>query len=113
MNIKLTPIPVKNKKEKYEVVLRVMHGDANKYEDIKIPCKNQEEFIKMMNAPKSQPLDGSAGGDESEYSQWCEDNFSDYVPFDCIFIDNRAKVDLVEGFYYDKKGVKFKAEVTP
>ena len=114
MPIKLTAIPTKNPKNKYEVVLRVMHGDADKFEDIKISCKNEEEFTKMMLAKKTQPLDGSAGGDEEKYKQWCEDNFYDYVPYDCIYrgSSNHAKVDEISGFYYDQNGTKFKAEVT-
>lgn len=114
MPIKLTAIPLKAPKDKYEVVLRVMHGDADKYEDIKISCKNEEEFTKMMLAQQTQPLDGSAGGDEKKYRQWCEDNFYDYVPYDCTCsgCGILSKVDGISGFYYDQNGTKFKAEVT-
>jgi len=117
MLVKLTPIPTKNNpKNKYIVVLNVMHGDADKYEDIEITCKNSADFEKKMLAVTNQPLEGSAGGDEAEYKKWCEDNFGEgYIPHDCIYrcTGNLVKVKSIEGFYYNEYGIKFHAELVP
>lgn len=115
MPIKLTAIPTKSVKNKYRVVLECMHGDADKYEKIEVTCKDESDFEKMMLAKKTQPLDGSAGGDEDEYTKWLEDNFGEgTVPYDCIYsgTNNHAKVTRMDGFYFDENGVKWKAEVT-
>ncbi|MFK5173346.1 hypothetical protein ACI3QN_12605, partial [Propionibacterium freudenreichii] len=74
MPIKLTAIASKNPKNKYKVIVNVMHGDADFYEKVELTCKNEADFEKKMLATNNQPLDGSAGGDEDEYTKWLEDN---------------------------------------
>jgi hypothetical protein len=114
MPIKLTAIPKKTKKVTYQVIVEMMHGDADLTERQTITCKDEADFVKKMTAVKTQPMGGSEGGDEDEYAKWCEENFSDYISFDKIFsgTSNRAKVQSVEGFFYDEHGMKWKAEVT-
>lgn len=115
MAIKLTRIKTKAPKNKYKVVVKVMHGDADFYEEFSIDCKDDKEFTKIMTSVKNQPLDGSAGGNEEVYAKWCEDNFGEgTIPYDRKYsgTGNLAKVESVEGFYYDANGVKFEAEVT-
>lgn len=114
MPIKLTALSRKAPKNKYHIVLHVMHGDADFYEDIEVPCKNEAEFQRMMLAMKNQPRDGSSGGDERKYAKWLEDTFGEgYVPYDQKYegSGNHAKVDRATGFYHDVNGVKWQAEV--
>jgi hypothetical protein len=104
-----------NPKNKYLVVLRCMHGDADKYEDVKLYITAPAAFEKAMRAKATQPLDGSAGGNEKAYVKWITENFGeDSVPRDCIYstTGHRAKVEDIKGFFYDANGVKWKAEVT-
>jgi hypothetical protein len=115
MPIKLTAIKSKNPKNKYKVILDVMHGDADMYEKVEVTCKNEADFEKKMLAMKDKPMGGSEGGDEDEYAKWLEDTFGEgYVPYDKIFsgTSNHASVNSIEGFFYDENGVKWKAEVT-
>jgi len=111
--IKLTPVKHKtNPRNKYEIELSLMHGDADKYEKAVIPCKNEAEFLRRMEALKNMPLSTAAGG--NKYEKWCEDTFSDYIPRDCIYgqcRDCSATIDMFEGFYWDEHGTKYHAGV--
>lgn len=114
MPIKLISIPKKAPKNKYHIVLKVMHGDADFYEDIEVPCKDEAEFEKIMLAMKDQPQDGSSGGDEGKYAKWLEDNFGEgTVPYDQKYegTGNHASVKSANGFYQDENGIKWKAEL--
>jgi len=114
MTVKLTPIQTKTPKNKYHILLHIMHGDADFYEDIEVPCKNEADFERKMLAMKDQPMGGSEGGDERKYSKWLEDTFGEgWVPYDQKYegSGNHAKVDRATGFYFNEHGTKFIAEV--
>ena len=112
MEIILTPVPDRNPRDMYVVHVHVMHGDADEDETIEIICKTKEQFIQRMNAKKTKPMSGSKGGDEDKYAKWCEDNFSDYIPYD-ITTDHQmlADVQRVVGFYFDSTGKAFEAKI--
>lgn len=114
MPIKLTRIKEKRPKNQYMVVVEVMHGDADKDELIELECDNEAHFMKMMSAMDCKPLCGAEGGDEEEYGNWCDEYFGEEtIPRDCT-CDGQVLSDVryVDGFYYDKDGVKWEAEVT-
>lgn len=119
MPINLIAVPNKMPKDnapknKYHIILKVMHGDADFYEDIDFPCKDATEFEKIMLAMKNKPRGGVSGGDEGKYVKWLENNFGEgTIPYDKKFSnsDCRADVDRAGGFYYDENGIKWKAEM--
>ncbi len=111
--IHLRPIEqIKNPKDKYCIELNLMHGDADKYENVVVKCKDEAQFEKRMEALKHIPLPTGAGGEA--YEQWCEDNFGDYIPSDCIYGQNRrcsAAIEGFTGFYWNPDGIKHYADV--
>jgi len=108
--IKLTP--VKNKKspkDKYVIIVSIMFGDADRYEDHKYSCKNEKDFIRVIKQLEDSPMSPGEGGDRKTYEKWELETFGseDFIPYDdqC-----KAAYDTFEAFYYDSNGNKFKAE---
>lgn len=111
--IKLTPVEhPKNPKDKYEIELNLMHGDADKNENVVVKCRDETAFMRMMEALKNIPLPTGAGG--KSYEQWCENVFQGWIPSDCIFGQHQrcsAAIEGFTGFYWNPNGIKHYAEV--
>jgi hypothetical protein len=112
MKIKLTPVSIKKApKDKYFVEVRIMHGDADHYDNDLYPCEDEAEFKKIMSAFKDMPKPEAEGGGD-EYCEWCDNLLGEYfVPHDVSGYDCRATVRSFKGFYYDEHGAKFEAEL--
>jgi hypothetical protein len=112
-NIKLTAIPnKKNPKNKYFIVLDIMHGDADFDEKVEYPCKSKEIFIDKMKLLEKRPLDTGAGGNQTVWADFCENNFSDYIPHDkTVDCQWHAAISDFCGLYYDENGVRWLAKL--
>lgn len=111
--ILLTPVVKKTTpKDRYFIILEIMHGDADFYEKIKYPCKNEAEFVSKMLALADMPLASGSGGSDKIWSGFCETNFSDYIPTDKTSVGQyTACIDDYSGLYFDKNGDEFVAKI--
>lgn len=113
MTIKLTPIGLPQKpKNKYNITVKCMHGDADAFTDEEYDCVDEADFIATMSAFNNMPQPTAEGGNEDAYDTWCADTFGeDCIPWDVTGYDCRSTVRKLSGFYYDENGTKFGAEL--
>ena len=109
MKVKLTPIahPYKNK---YVIVVKFMHGDADAYTNETYVCEDKADFIRVMSSPDG-PQEPASGGDDDAYAEFYSDLFGcdDFIPYDCTGYDCKASIRDFSGFFYDENGNKFQA----
>ena len=111
MTVKLKKIAPKYK-DKFVIEVEFMHGDADADSTETYVCKDEAEFVRIMNAESEGPESPGSGGDEDEYNDFYADLFGeDFVPSDVTCCDYPACVEAFNGFYYDKDGTAYTASL--
>lgn len=116
----LSPPPAKI--NQYELVVTVMHGDADKYEDLTVRGPHDRVMSYLISLNAFFNLSWNAGCDLDEIKKAVKaanpedpigawDRYSDFVGRDITCEDYLAAPDSIKLFWYDSLGVKYKVKI--
>jgi len=111
--IKLIPVEKEPIKNKYIILVKFMHGDADGYTEQEYECDDENDLRRIVDKLDNIPQVPAEGGDEDVYDAWELDTFNsdDFIPYDQTGYDCKASYDRYEAFYHDENGVEFRVEL--
>ncbi|MDF2534011.1 MAG: Phi14:2 [Bacillales bacterium] len=98
----------------YELVVRVMHGDADHFDNLTFIAETQSEvkqYINLFDNMLNEYPNGRGGGDNYYHIEGFDKLLESDWPWDVTDEDSQAGIKSYKVYYYDEDSKKFEVKI--